>query len=159
MDLSIPQIRDVTIGTFADDTVALFVDKYAVVASSKLQTYLISVSEWLLNWKIKANEAKSVQVTFTTKHSSCPEVKLNDVSIPQAENAKYLGIHLDRRLSWRTHIFTKRKALGLKRRTMHWLIGPQSKLSPENKLLLYKAILKPVLTYGAQLWGTASISN
>ena len=100
-----------------------------------------------------------MQVTFTTKHSSCPGLTLNDVSIPQTEHAKYLGIHLDRRLSWRTHIFPKRKALGLKQRTMHWLIGPQSKLSLENKLLLYKTILKPVLTYGAQLWRTASTSN
>jgi len=29
----------------------------------------------------------------------------------------------------------------------------------ENKVRLYKAILKPVWTYGIQLWGTASNSN
>jgi hypothetical protein len=28
-----------------------------------------------------------------------------------------------------------------------------------NKLLLYKSILKPIWTYGIQLWGTASTSN
>jgi hypothetical protein len=28
-----------------------------------------------------------------------------------------------------------------------------------NKLLLYKAILKPIWTYGTQLWGTASTSK
>jgi hypothetical protein len=28
-----------------------------------------------------------------------------------------------------------------------------------NKLLMYKAILKPIWTYGAQLWGSASNSN
>jgi hypothetical protein len=33
------------------------------------------------------------------------------------------------------------------------------KLSLENKLLVYKAILKPIWTYGVQLWGTASNSN
>ena len=49
MDLPIPQIRDVTLGTFADDTVALSVDKYPVVASLKLQTYINSISEWLLH--------------------------------------------------------------------------------------------------------------
>jgi hypothetical protein len=42
---------------------------------------------------------------------------------------------------------------------MHWLLGCQSKLSTNNKLLLYKIILKPIWTYGIQLWGTASISN
>jgi hypothetical protein len=35
----------------------------------------------------------------------------------------------------------------------------KSKLSTSNKLLIYKAILKPIWTYGLQLWGTASTSN
>ena len=99
IDLHIPIIRDVTIGTFADDTVALSVDIYPAVVSSKLQTYLNSVSECRLNWRIKANEAKSVQATFTTKHSSCPELKLNDICIPQEKHTKYLGTNLSRRLS------------------------------------------------------------
>jgi hypothetical protein len=32
-------------------------------------------------------------------------------------------------------------------------------MSVDYKLLIYKAILKPVWIYGCQLWGTASISN
>jgi hypothetical protein len=32
-------------------------------------------------------------------------------------------------------------------------------LSLSNKILLYKTILKPIWTYGIQLWGTASTSN
>jgi len=35
----------------------------------------------------------------------------------------------------------------------------QPELSLENKLLVYKAILKPIWTYGLQVWGTASNSN
>jgi hypothetical protein len=35
----------------------------------------------------------------------------------------------------------------------------KSRLSMSNKLLLYKVILKPIWTYGIQLWGSASISN
>jgi hypothetical protein len=35
----------------------------------------------------------------------------------------------------------------------------KSKLSISNKLLAYKVILKPIWTYGIQLWGSASISN
>jgi hypothetical protein len=35
----------------------------------------------------------------------------------------------------------------------------KSQLSLENKLLVYKVILKPVWAYGIQLWGTASNSN
>jgi hypothetical protein len=42
---------------------------------------------------------------------------------------------------------------------MYWLLGCKSKLSTSNKLLIYKTILKPICTYGIQLWGTASTSN
>ena len=33
------------------------------------------------------------------------------------------------------------------------------KLPLDNMLLIYKAMLKPVWTYGIQLWGTAATSN
>jgi hypothetical protein len=38
-------------------------------------------------------------------------------------------------------------------------LSRKSQLSFENKLLVYKVIVKPVWTYGIQLWGTASNSN
>jgi len=108
---------------------------------------------------MKANEAKSVQVTFTLNKMTCPPVKLNNEYLPQADEIKYLGIHLERRLTWRKHITTKRKQFDLKLRNLYWIIGRKSQLSLDNKLLVYKVILKPVWTYGIQLWGTASNSN
>jgi len=53
----------------------------------------------------------------------------------------------------------KRKQLDLKLRNLCWIIGRKSQISLENKLLVYKVILKPVWTYGIQLWGTASNSS
>jgi hypothetical protein len=38
-------------------------------------------------------------------------------------------------------------------------MGRQSELTIENKLLVYKTIPKPIWTYGAPLWGSASTSN
>jgi hypothetical protein len=42
---------------------------------------------------------------------------------------------------------------------MNWLIGKRSQLSLENKVLLYKAILKPIWTYGIELWECAKPFN
>jgi hypothetical protein len=42
---------------------------------------------------------------------------------------------------------------------MYWLFDRKSLLSLSNKIMLYKTILKPIWTYGIQLWGTASTSN
>jgi hypothetical protein len=42
---------------------------------------------------------------------------------------------------------------------MQWLIGRKYELSTENKLLVYKTILKSIRTYGIPLWGSASTFN
>ena len=102
---------------------------------------------------------KSIHVTFTLKMSVCPSVQLNNKHLAQLDDVKYSGIHLDRKLTWRKHITTKGKQLDLKLRKLCWIIGRKSQLSLENKLLVYKAILKPIWTYGVQLWGSASNSN
>lgn len=102
---------------------------------------------------------KNQHVTFTLNKETCPPVRLNNEEIPQAETAKYLGIHLDRRMTWKSQIWNKRKQLGCKLRKIYWLLDRKSRLSLYNKVLLYKAIITPVWTYGIQLWGSASNSN
>jgi hypothetical protein len=42
---------------------------------------------------------------------------------------------------------------------LNWLIGKKPYLSIDNKLLIYKTIIKPMWTYGIELWGCASKSN
>ena len=66
---------------------------------------------------------------------------------------------LDRRLTWKKHISEKSKQLKEKLRKFYWFTGRRSNLSTQNKIALYKAVIKPVWTYGIQLWGTASNSN
>jgi hypothetical protein len=39
---------------------------------------------------------------------------------------------------------------------MYWLLGRRSTLSLRNKLVLYTQILKPVWTYGIELWRCAA---
>jgi hypothetical protein len=73
----------------------------------------------------------------------CPPVKMNNVQIRTATETKYLGLHLDQRLTWRKHIQTKRRQLDMKYRQMYWLLNRKSKLSMTNKILLFEAILNP----------------
>jgi hypothetical protein len=56
-------------------------------------------------------------------------------------------------------MFTKQKQPGTTLTKMHLLHGWKSKLSTSNKIVIYKVKLKPICTYGIQLWGTASTSN
>jgi hypothetical protein len=155
----LPASPDSFIATFADDTAVVATDSDPANASQKLQTSLLAIQSWLRDWRIKGNETKSVHVTFTTRRETCPPVHINDVQIPQENQVKYLGLHLHRRLTWHTHIFAEHKQLGFSLTKMYWLLGRKSKLSINNKLLIYKVILKPIWTYSIQLWGTTSNSN
>jgi hypothetical protein len=47
----------------------------------------------------------------------------------------------------------------MRRRNLSWLIGRRSQMTINNKLLIYKQILRPVWQYGAQLCGCSKPSN
>jgi hypothetical protein len=107
---------------------------------------------------MKANGSKSIHFTFTARRETSLPVHINSVQLPQ-EDVKYLGLHLDRKITWHKNIFAKRKQLGITLTKMYWLLGRRSKLSTRNKFPIYKTIFKPIWTYGLQLWGTASTSS
>jgi hypothetical protein len=115
----LPTSDSVVTGTFADDTAILASHHDPVEASKILQRGLDNISCWLKKWRIKANESKSVNVAFTLRRGTCPPVKLNNLVVPQADHVRYLGLHLDKRLTWQKHIFTKRKQLGLQMRRLY----------------------------------------
>jgi len=155
----LPSTDNTEVATFADDTAIMAMHSDPRKATDNLQTNLNKIEIWLKQWRLRVNESKSTHVTFTLRHGECPPATLNGIQLNQAQDTKYLGIYLDRRLTWQKHIFIKRKQLGIKFRQVYWLIGRNSELTLDNKLLVYKSILKPLWTYGIQLWGTASKSN
>ncbi|CAH1384682.1 unnamed protein product, partial [Tenebrio molitor] len=67
-------------------------------------------------------------------------------------SVKYLGVHLDSRLTFHTHV---NKTLEKARKTFNALfplMNKKSKLSKQNKIKIYKTIIRPVVTYAAPVW-------
>uniref|UniRef100_A0A2A4K8E7 Reverse transcriptase domain-containing protein n=1 Tax=Heliothis virescens TaxID=7102 RepID=A0A2A4K8E7_HELVI len=155
----LPDGGDVVTATYADDTACLASDKEASLAVEKLQNHLVNIDQWLDTWRIKPNVTKSVQITFTLRRGECPPVTMRGEQLPKKTSVRYLGLHLDKRLTWANHIKAKRKEADIQFKNLYWLVGRQSSLSLSNKILIYKAIIKPIWTYGIQLWGSASNSN
>jgi hypothetical protein len=51
-------------------------------------------------WRFKINQSKSIHTTFTLRLSPCPEIFIYGAQIPTSSTVKYLGLTLNRRLTW-----------------------------------------------------------
>ena len=61
--------------------------------------------------------------------------------------------------STKTYHAKNNSQVGIKLRELVRLLDKKFKLSLENKILIYKAILKPVWIYESQLWNVTAQSN
>jgi hypothetical protein len=116
----IPKGNNITMATFADDTAILAVGREISSSTKRLQSACDKITEWTRVWRIKLNEAKSVNITFTNKRiEGQHNVNMNGIVIPYANTAKYLGMTLDIKLKWKEHVKKKKKELVLKYKKMY----------------------------------------
>lgn len=145
--------------TFADDTAILYSHENPLTAAREMQQHIQKIEKWANSWGIKINEDKSIHTTFTLRSKQCRPLTLNNRNIPQSNVVKYLGMHLDKRLNWKVHICKKQEQAKIKFRKLFWLLNKRSNLNLQSKITLYKTIIKPIWTYGIQLWGAAKKTN
>jgi len=115
------------------------------------------LSAWYKEWGFKLNESKSIHCTFTLRPINCPSITLNNQNLT-AQNVRYLGLHLDCRLTWASHTHNKRLVLNNRLRHLRLLLSSKHVIL-HNKTLIYKVLLKPIWSYRIQLWGSAKDSN
>lgn len=154
-----PTSPNTLVADYADDKAIISVNNDPVIASRHLQNHLSLMEEWYTNWRLKINQSKSVHCTFTLRPTLCPAVSIHGISIPNHQTVKYLGLTLDRRLTWAHHIKSKRVNLNSRLRLLKTFINNNKYTNINTKLLIYKSLIKPVWTYGIQLWGNAKKSN
>ncbi|KAL1117158.1 hypothetical protein AAG570_004485 [Ranatra chinensis] len=155
----IPEHPATLLASFADDTAILSTNSDPTLASLNLQSHLTTLQTWCSNWKIRVNPQKCVHVTFTLRHSSCPPVYWHRTQLPPAKVVRYLGLYIDRTLTWNPHTRLKRQETNRRYKLLQRLLDKRSKLRTENKLLVYNSIIKPIWAYGAEIWGSAKPSN
>jgi hypothetical protein len=81
-----------------------------------------------------------------------PPLYFGNKIIPIQPVARYLGVEIDRRLSWTSHITKSvKKATGINA-AFFPLLKSSSPLPLKTKLLLYNATIKPILSYASPVW-------
>ncbi|GFS80339.1 probable RNA-directed DNA polymerase from transposon X-element [Trichonephila clavipes] len=87
------------------------------------------------------------------------QLTLFDDDIQWVSVVKYLGLHIDSRLTFKKHIDQLAEKFWGRIHLAISLIGRRSLLSLEYKVILYKQILRPVITYGSPVWGAAATNH
>ena len=136
-----------TTATFAEDTALLTVGSTAEESTSKLQFAINKIADWTRLWKLKTNKINSCW--FYKKRIQHNILHIDNPEIPFSNKAMYLEMALDVKLHWKEHV----------KQELYWLICRRSVLSIYNKILIYKEVLKPVLTYELPLWGCTNKNN
>ncbi|KAL4103436.1 hypothetical protein QTP88_018813 [Uroleucon formosanum] len=148
-----PSSLHTLVGDFADDKAILASSSDPHLASSYIQDHLHLLQAWYKEWGVKMNESKSIHCTFTLRQGVCPTLLLNNQPLPTAQCVRYLGVNIDRRLTWSAHIKNKTRVLNNRFRLLRPFLTSKNIKLP-TKLLLYKLLLRPsgptVCSYGDQ---------
>ncbi|KFM59099.1 RNA-directed DNA polymerase from mobile element jockey, partial [Stegodyphus mimosarum] len=155
----IPVTDNTTLAMYADDTAILTQSAFPSLAIQRLQAYINILETWLVKWKIRVNVDKTQAILFTRRKKINGKLSLYEQEIPWAKQVLYLGVILCNTLTWTPHITSIIQKFRVAKITLHPLIARNSVLSIDNKLLIYKTVLRPILCYACPVWAYSCKSS
>jgi hypothetical protein len=156
----IPDFEKSKTALYADDMATYAHSFYAQAAITQNQIHVRKLENYYKSWKLKINESKTENIIFARKRTNInilSKLRVGDHQITPSKSVKYLGLQLDPRLNFKKHIHSSINKGNAALRTLYPLLAKNSGLGQENKVLIYKQIIRPIITYGAPIW--SHISN
>lgn len=151
-----PALSGCTASIFADDTAILCSGKLATDISDSLQAAFNVLVAYFTKWKILINPEKTQAIYFTRnrKNNYIPlhPINLSQVDINWENNVKYLGVLLDKKLTFSDHVQFIIKKTNILIKVLYPFINRNSRLSLENKMYLFRSIFQSTIFYGAPVW-------
>lgn len=90
------------------------------------------------------------------KRKPMASIKINGNNINFGNQVNYLGIQLDAKLLFGAHVNNICAKASRCIAALYPLISWRSKLFKANKMLLYKCIIRPMLTYSSPVWSSTA---
>ena len=136
---------------YADDTAIFFESDSEEHMQSKINEEIPKICNWLNVNKLSLNTEKTMGQLYsnTTKVKNI-EVKINGKSIKFVETVKYLGVFIDRKLTWRDHITSLANVIS---RNIGILYRSSFILERDPLLLLYNVLILSHINYCCLVWG------
>ena len=147
--------NDCNIQMYADDSI-LFSSKPTLhELSTVLNASLRNLSKWLTSNYLTLNLNKSTYTIITLRRvTSDFNLNVNDVALSYSETFKFLGVTIDSRLTFRTHINNMIKKISKNRG-----IFMKLRFLPKNVLVsLYFSLVYPYLYYCVEAWGASCVT-
>lgn len=145
----------VAILAFADDIIILITAKMFTQMQLLINVVLKIVLDWANLHKLTFNIQKSSYMIFTRQRQQpILNVQLNGEQIQKVNTLKYLGVTIDNKLNWNSHI--DRLETKLIRLINNLSIAARATWGLQTTALtiLYKGAIFPMLTYGINVWYT-----
>ncbi|GFU07110.1 RNA-directed DNA polymerase from mobile element jockey [Trichonephila clavipes] len=104
----IPSHPQTMLNLYADDTAILATYKNHKTVTLDLNKHLALLENYFNQWKIKINVEKTVAVLFTKRIKPVKPPTLYSTPLQWSQSTKYLGLILDKNLTWKHHILHAR---------------------------------------------------
>lgn len=156
----IPKNNSTKIAMFADDTAIFSTSVREDQAKIYIQRHLHQLETYFNRWKLRINVDKTQFTIFNHKHNRNHNINnrisMYNTPIEETDTVKYLGITLDRKLTFKQHIETIRKRARIAKSLIYSYIQITNPLSKKLKVRLYKAYIRSIILYAAPIWSQAA---
>ena len=138
---------------YADDLVITVTGSFEDTISERIQEALKMVTNWCTQKGLSTNPDKTTLVPFTNRNKiNLKPPTVNGKTFEFSDEAKYLGVILDKRLSWNQHLeYTIEKATKAFYSCQR-LHGKIWGISPRMTYWSFTTIIKPIITYASLAW-------
>ena len=145
---------------FVDDISLSFADKNIRRLEAKINTSLENITNWLKANKLTLNIDKSQLLFFdlspSTNKADALNIQINSQKLEQSKSIRYLGVVIDNKLNWKSHIeYINHKVnigIGIVKKLRYYV-------QEETLINHYRALIKPHIDYGILAWSSANRTN
>nr|CAI5845683.1 unnamed protein product [Callosobruchus analis] len=134
---------------FADDTSIICSDKNTETCTSNVKESLSTLHNWLTQNNLMVNVEKTQIINFNLRPEKL-EIDYNNTTITTKESITFLGVVLDERLDWYSHIDQVAKNMS---KYCYALRVLRDTAGLSAALTAYQAYIQSTVRYGVIFWG------